>query len=148
MRQNLLPLLLALIDAGYRPQIETAGSFWFQPRTSPLPLPHLFDIVVSPKTPVIDHMVREYAAGWKYIVSVDSALDPMDELPICDTQLRRHPRPLARPPEGVRASQIYLQPMDTGDDAQNRANRALCVEIAMRKGYRVSLQLHKILGLP
>jgi organic radical activating enzyme len=42
---------------------------------------------------------------------------------------------------------VFLQPMDEYDDASNKANLQRAMELAQRHGYRVSLQLHKIMGV-
>ncbi len=42
---------------------------------------------------------------------------------------------------------VYVQPMDMGNAAMNAENAALAVELAKRHGYRLSLQLHKLLGI-
>ena len=43
---------------------------------------------------------------------------------------------------------IYVQPMDEVDAEKNAANLALATQLALAKGYRLSLQLHKIVGVP
>jgi hypothetical protein len=91
------------------------------------------------------------ADAWKYVVSTDYTVAEDDGLPLGNTQqqggkLHR----LARPPgEVIRARRdIYLQPMDQYNDDRNAANVKLCLELAQRYGYRVSIQLHKQWGLP
>ncbi|MBP7709539.1 MAG: 7-carboxy-7-deazaguanine synthase QueE [Rickettsiales bacterium] len=42
---------------------------------------------------------------------------------------------------------IYLQPMDEYDEAKNKENLALVLELAQKFGHRVSLQMHKILKI-
>ncbi len=53
-----------------------------------------------------------------------------------------------------RLAAIYVQPCDEGGDGHdaalfeaNRKNMLLAAEIAMRHGYRLLIQLHKIVGL-
>ena len=43
---------------------------------------------------------------------------------------------------------IYIQPRDDGEPQANRANTVRALGVALDHGYRVSLQTHKILGLP
>lgn len=143
MRQNIAPLCEKLMRLGHLVQIETAGSFWFQPHENFL----MPEIVVSPKTPTVHAQIAEHAMAWKYIISVNQNLDPIDELPVMDTQKGLHLRKLARPREGIPSAHIYVQPMDEHDPITNAKNVALCVEIAQTKGYTVSLQQHKILGV-
>jgi len=155
MRQTIAPLCSALITAGLRVQIETAGSFWFDGDDEHaishcMSSPEL-SIVVSPKTPSVDPLIATYANAWKYVVNVQSDLDPRDGLPVVNYQSTVRgwrARPLARPPQGTPPRCVYVQPMDEGDAARNTANRAHAVDLARRFGYRVSLQQHKLLGLP
>lgn len=61
-----------------------------------------------------------------------------------------HPNPLIRPEafEEFTASAFYLQPIDTGDIAGLGVNTALAVKALFRlPGWRLSLQLHKYLGM-
>lgn len=155
MRQNLVPLVAHLIARGHEVQIETAGSFWwhgaghselYEPRVR-----NRWSFIVSPKTPYVDELTAEDARAFKYVVSTRIDLDA-DGLPIANYQERcGTARRLARPPthwRTVRREDIFVQPMDEGDAAQNEANRALCTRIALAHGYRVSLQTHKLLNIP
>jgi 7-carboxy-7-deazaguanine synthase len=150
MRQNITELCLGLLGIGKMVQIETAGSFWIEGtgdhgwlRVVPHPR---FSIVVSPKTPKIHPLMSLYADAYKYIISADMTLDE-DGLPICNTQIvGGKARPLAKPTESH--TEVYLQAMDEYDAAKNTANAARVREIAMRHGYRVSTQLHKLWGMP
>lgn len=146
-RQNIAPLVIHLREYGHRVQIETAGNLWFPSRYS-LADEHLPDIVVSPKTITVHPWIAKYATAWKYIVSSSTVLRDEDGLPDSDTQVRHGPRSLARPPKGTDPSTIYLQPMDEQDPERNRANLNKCLQTAYRYGYRISLQQHKIIGVP
>lgn len=42
---------------------------------------------------------------------------------------------------------VFIQPIDQCDEKLNRDNIKLTVEIALNKGYKISLQLHKILSI-
>lgn len=42
----------------------------------------------------------------------------------------------------------YLQPLDIKDPVQNKKNMDWCVKLCMETGYKLSLQLHKILSIP
>lgn len=125
-------------------QIETAGTVW-QDSISEMCLTGVIDIVVSPKTPVVHPEAHLHANAWKYIVREGWVADD-DGLPDIPTQpglLKR--TKLARP---NRPSEIYVQPVDEQDVLQNERNINFAAEIAMRYGYRLSLQVHKLLGLP
>lgn len=126
LRQPIESLCLALLDHGFRVQIETNGTLY-------RPLDPRVDIVCSPKNtgqgympvrPDLDARVTAY----KFLLSAR------------DDRYRDIP-PL-RPDVPV-----YVQPMDEYDPQQNAANLALASRIAMEQGYRLSLQLHKMLGI-
>lgn len=144
MRQNIVPLCDLLSERGHNVQIETAGSFWFQQ----VPLGPYPQIVVSPKTSRVHPNIRMSANAWKYIISASQECTE-DGLPVTNTQFDDgEPRLLARPPPSVPARDIYVQPMDEQDELKNAENQRLCVMLAKQFGYRVSLQQHKILGVP
>lgn len=143
-------------------QIETAGTLWFSQedianyRLVSYLLRQSLQIVVSPKTPQVRPEISDHATAWKYLVSNVWAIAE-DGLPVCNTQYtntygdddsfvpRKHR--LARPPIGTSPHNIYLQPVDerVGGYA---ANMMLCAQLAMQHGYRLSIQQHKILGVP
>lgn len=150
LRQNIVPLCRWLLARGHKVQVETAGSFWFL-GTAP---DHLtvysefpVSLVVSPKTPKVHDLISVNACAWKYIISASMELGLEDGLPITNTQhpAGSRPKPLARPPAGTAHEQVYLQPMDEYDVQKNSDNIGRCVELALKYGYRVSLQQHKIL---
>lgn len=150
MRQNLGGLIELLLVAGHQVQIETAGNFWFQNRPTEILWTGLrngdLSIVCSPKGPMVHDLIRKYAKHWKYIIRAGDER-ANDGLPIVDFQKTGMARQLARPYPEVLPENIYLQPMDEGD-TDNEANRNICVDLVRRHGYRLSLQQHKLLGLP
>jgi len=158
MRQNIVPLCSALAP-NHKVQIETSGSFWPEgdsgKRLHHLILNDYVSIVVSPKTAFVHDMIRKLAIAWKYIITKDSLLGD-DGLPISSTQHPHHPCRLARPPGNFFKQDIFLQPCDHSDpntdpgdnEASNRIARNRAVSLCQRHGYRLSLQQHKIIGLP
>lgn len=153
MRQHIVPLCFWLSAAPYNRhvQIETAGNFW--PDSSRKEFEDMIDaahvsIVVSPKTPHVHAKIRDTACAWKYIIGEDDELDPSDHLPLTSTQHRGERARLARPPDGTPGFEVYIQPRDDGDVVKNAANTQRCVDIVQQHGYRLSLQQHKIVGVP
>jgi len=150
MLQNIEPLCSNLISLGYRVQIETAGTLW---------VPGLEDmaeltIVVSPKVRKVHPMIEKHATAWKYIVTAGEV--DVDGLPIGSTQRgvdveglkkQRMPSLIARPPKGTTVDHIFVQPCDEHDLMKNEKNTAFAVELAIKHGYRLSLQQHKILHI-
>lgn len=158
LRQNIVPLLEALMRSGHRVQIETAGSMPFPGGVMPLRRLivdwNMLSIVVSPKGPTVrpefDDLWTRHVVSWKYVVHHADATDDAG-IPIADYQTKdadaRHPRRLARP-QHINPSDIYIQPMDMGDVEASSKNLAHAVALCRRHGYRLSLQQHKLLGLP
>jgi 7-carboxy-7-deazaguanine synthase len=146
-RQNFAPFAMKAVYAGYDVQIETNGTLWFDEF-----FPARFSVVCSPKTPVLNESLKRYVTALKYVVKAGE-IDPEDGLPT--SVLENGLRP-ARPWPGFRG-QVYIQPMDVGDaymdptgEAQrmNNHNINAAVEVCLKHGYRLCLQVHKIAGLP
>jgi 7-carboxy-7-deazaguanine synthase len=137
-RQNIRPLVDALLSRGWRVQIETNGTLWVD-----LPdAPDLY-IVCSPKTPHLNRTLRSRISAFKYVVQAGaSAAD--DGLPETCTQRPERQARLARPHPGV---PVYVMPMDEQNANRNAVNTRECVNIAMNHGYRMTVQLHKILDI-
>ena len=125
-------------------QVETAGSFYREILSN-----SRVQVVVSPKTTLVHPVVSRIAVGYKYIIRATDKFHKDYGTPICSTQGEiDKPVQLAVPPTHLPKSSIYLQPCDEGDINKNSANMNKCYEISMVYGYRIGLQLHKILMLP
>lgn len=127
LRQNIVPLCEALIAEGFTVQIETNGTLW-------RPLPESVRIVVSPKNTGMGYQplrpdIADRAEAIKFIISKSNSL--YNDIFIVTP----------------RATPIYVQPMDEMDEEKNAANVQRCLEIAQQTGARLSLQLHKMLGI-
>lgn len=161
MRQNILPLAYALWLDQYEVQIETAGNFWFQDdnftpedlRDALTPPGPNISIVVSPKGPTVHELIAQHACAWKYIIPPDpSMISEFDGLPVVNYQnndptARRHR--LARPNlDRMAEHRVYVQPMDHPDKVVRDASLERCLEAVREYGYTLSLQQHKILGVP
>ncbi len=144
MRQHITPLVKLLLARSHHVQVETAGSFWWQTLSN---ASTFLEFVVSPKTSHVHDEIANRAIAWKYIVSAHDERG-LDGLPIADTQGTGVARALAQPPANFPRCNVYLQPMDEADEHLNEANAKLCVQLAQEYGYRVSIQQHKVLGLP
>ncbi len=130
MRQNIVPLCEQLLAHGFTVQIETNGTLWRA-------VPEGVHIVCSPKASQgVYHSLRS---------DVLSRVDALKFI-ISDTQdayrevgeVGQHGRDIA----------VYVQPMDEYDAAKNAANLARAAMLAQRDGYLLSLQTHKIMGIP
>jgi 7-carboxy-7-deazaguanine synthase len=149
--QNIHPLVNLLNIHQICVTVETAGSVWvegldmlFKSSRSHSPLGNA--IICSPKTPLLHPKVARAAHALKYIIAAGE-IDERDGLPIMSTQIPGKSARIARPnqcPNG----KVYVQAMDVGDEAKNHANLLLASTIAMKFGYRLSVQLHKLAQLP
>jgi organic radical activating enzyme len=147
LRQTLSPLLLALFRAGFAVQIETSGTLWQPVLGVYIDHDEPLTIVCSPKTGRLASGFRAHA--FKYIVGARAGLDPVDGLPVLSTQQEGRPLRIARPPESLLlAHRVYVQPMDEYDAERNKQNMIYATDIALRHGYRLCVQVHKIAGVP
>lgn len=158
-RQPLREFTRRLVAAGFLVQFETAGSLqphpvdgehWWLDRG--ISNGYMF-VVISPKTPTLAPTFRAMAecneygdrVALKYIIHAGS-IGPSG-LPMASTQ-KQGP---GRPPwssYNINRSRIFLQPMDEHDEERTRANVQATIDACRAHGYRLSLQLHKIVGLP
>lgn len=130
LRQNIAPLCESLLVAGFTVQIETNGTVW-------RPLPEAVQVICSPKNPtgggygMLRPDILKRATALKFIVS------------------EQHTNYRTVPDVGQSATHtaVYVQPMDEYDAQQNKRNVAYATELAMHHGYRLSLQLHKLVGI-
>lgn len=135
-RQNITNLVTLLASERYNIQIETNGTLSLPGELS---FPYgLTYIVTSPKTPKISKVIASFTSCFKYVIQSGFTC-PNDGLP---TMVLDEPIYPARPPH--KGIPIYVQPMDnyyTNENVQE------CVRVAMKYGYIMSLQTHKLLGL-
>lgn len=137
---------------GYHIQVETSGSLTNTPAFAQCtPWSHGVPlrqntIVCSPKTGKLAPGVIDYVQALKYVVAAGETSET-DGLPNMSTQAEGVKQTLYRPPQDYPKRYIYVSPRDDYDEAANKANRDEAVRIAMKYGYSLSLQTHKILGL-
>ncbi|MBL0726005.1 MAG: 7-carboxy-7-deazaguanine synthase QueE [Alphaproteobacteria bacterium] len=122
-----------LIKAGFTVQIETNGTIW---RT----LPKKVRIVCSPKFDTHGNITTLHSSLLKKLSCLKFLLSDSNPLyskiPIA---LELQAKKIGIP--------IYVQPLDEGDMLKNKNNTKLTTEIALEKGYNISLQIHKILDI-
>lgn len=170
MRQNILPLCKILIEYGFHIQIETAGTYWVD-GLELLIEAGLVSIVCSPKTGAVHESIADYCFNWKYLIQ-EGGYDPLNGLPNKSTQVPGMKQELFRPDTLTHEHTIWVQPCEAykvskietyeigmkeseqvvtdfvRDEEQTKRNMKLAAEIAIRHNYRLSIQMHKILGLP
>lgn len=144
MRQNIGPLIEKLIlTYGMDVQIESAGTLWVE-GLNPASYFGKLSFVCSPKTGKLNTEFQAHCSHYKYIISADDPGSTNDGLPIKSTQGPTD-NLLFRPST---LDTVWLQAMDEQDPEKNAANLKEVVHRCMKHGYRLSLQQHKILGLP
>lgn len=136
-RQNIAMLANTLVAVGVKVQVETNGTL--PPSQG---LRESVAIVCSPKTGKVNKLLLPRIDAWKYVARAqDLACD--DGLPVMALGHTAVPR-LARP---IGNAPVYLQPMDEQDDNLNKLNQKAVVDSCLKHGYRLCLQMHKIIGV-
>lgn len=134
-RQDIRELARRLLFVG-DVQIETAGTLWLEG------LHKDASLVVSPKTGQLKAAIVGKSGAFKYILRAGE-IDPKDGLPsVMPTGVVGR---VARPPEHA---EVYVQPCDDHELMRNKENLEAAKQSALKFGYRLSLQQHKILELP
>ncbi len=130
LRQPIEKLCNALLAEEFDVQIETNGTLWRN-------VPPEVTVVCSPKNtgtgyaPLRDDVLRR-ASAVKFIVSRTHPLYQH----VADVGQTRFNTP------------VYVQPMDEMNAEKNEANLQYAKELAFASGHRLSLQMHKLMGLP
>lgn len=128
-RQNIFPLVRSLVAAGLRVQVETNGTMH-----DCIPADFVdVSVVCSPKTSLIK-------LPW---FRIEALKYPVKAGELAPDGL---PRDLARMPQ-VSEMMTFLQPIDEKDERKNRENLEAAIESCVQHGYRLSVQLQKIIGL-
>lgn len=143
LRQPIGNFVAELLENGFKVQIESNGMF----APDPILQRYLLStfrptLVVSPKTAKINRTTADLASCFKYVMRA-GAVDPEDGLP---THALEHVRG-GRPYRHSKRTPIYLNPYDEKDTVKNANNLAACARSAMRHGYILGVQLHKLAGL-
>lgn len=153
LRQNIRLLVEMLLNRSgskvQHIQLETAGTLWDAGLNLYVQRGEL-SIVCSPKTPKVNTQVAELCRHWKYIVRTNDARGA-DGLPQQGTQMtNKHliQQIWRRPGGWLPEDTVWVSPCDEHKGGgPNHKNMMLVADLAMRHGYRVSLQTHKLLGV-
>lgn len=143
-RQPIGPFITKLLRLNYAVQVETNGTLCAE--GVPYAHPRLV-IVCSPKTGSVNGDLLPYIAAFKYVVGYGEAME--DGLPQRALGHTAHPH-LYRPPLSWLSkpgNEIYVQPADWRNAAHNERNARYTAQLAMQHGYRLTMQLHKFIGL-
>ena len=129
MRQPIELICSILLDEGFNVQIETNGTLFRD-------LPNEVDIVCSPKN-----------AGNGYFQIRPDLMRRISALKFLISKSDKNYSSVPEVGQQDYNTPIYIQPMDERDEIKNLENREFCVELAQRYGYKLSLQIHKILKI-
>lgn len=147
--QNIIPLVGYVNNAlKMTVSVETAGTVWLnslQYYFAPDRRIHKNLIVCSPKTPKLNERLAELIGAFKYVLKAEY-IDDSDGLPAYSTQRPGKRDKLFRPPRDTRP--IYVQPMDEDNLDANLYNLKVAAQVCMAYGYRLSVQMHKLAGVP
>ena len=145
--QNIVPLVKRLNSIGMSCSVETAGAAW-------VPELHtVFDpmrsisgnlIVCSPKTPKIHPQIERLVGAWKYVVRDREGNEW--GLPSMSTQHQGRAADVFRPIHPV--VDIWVQPMDEQQHGPNERNLHWARDICLKHGYRLGVQVHKLVDVP
>lgn len=142
LRQPIGELVLALLTVGFKVQIETNGTLFQE-----LPFDHpRLTIVCSPKMHYVHPKMIDRISALKYVATVESLKESPDGLPTRALDHPLHNKLLFRPPLHW-PGEVYLQPVDEQDGKRNQANLEAVVRSCRKFGYRLCLQIHKLIGV-
>lgn len=147
-RQNLVAIVNTLWEAGYRIQIETNGTLFEKALNY-----ERVTVICSPKTPRLHPRLIPHIAALKYVIDRSHVSD-VDGLP---SATMGTDFAVYRPCELFRG-EVFVQPLDESgassdavdfvSDAANMLNLEAAVASAMKYGYRLCIQTHKLTELP
>ncbi|NRB10033.1 MAG: 7-carboxy-7-deazaguanine synthase QueE [Rickettsiaceae bacterium] len=131
LRQPIALLCKKLLDARFKVQMETNGTLYRE-------LPKQVEIVCSPKIIANKYLKirQELIPHIKAIKFLISANIPGYNQ-IADNILQDIDKQIP----------IYVQPIDEFDEQKTKFNEQLAVDLAINKGYILSYQIHKKLGI-
>jgi len=151
-RQNLGPFLRLLRLSGFHAQVETNGAYPKFMEDEQQDWSLLPTIVCSPKLPHINASLVPHITALKYVLEAGK-VDGEDGLP---TNTLGEKWPPGRPEWEDFKGEVYVQPVDHSLDEnltttqrlkQNEANVKAAVDSCLKFGYRLCLQVHKLVGL-
>lgn len=137
-RQEIGPLVRDLLTCGFRVQVETNGTL---PPPPEFPLAAGVTIVCSPKGRVHDDL-KPHVHHLKYVIEAGRQ-HPGTKLALNVLGNRGHAE---QPWPGFKGT-VWVQPADLENAECMKLNTEACVDAALTRGYRVTLQIHKLLGV-
>ena len=122
LRQPIEKLCQQLLARNFAVQIETNGTLFRD-------LPTQVEIVCSPKTgTLVKKETAERITAYKYLIS--AYREKYMQLPVIE-----HDR------------EVYVQAIDEYDEEKNKVNFRKAQELVRLNGYKMSIQMHKVMGI-
>lgn len=120
--QDFAELVRTLHFPGVTIQVESNGTI-FQEN---FPY-HAIELVVSPKAgSAVDPRLDDFVLAHKFVLRKNERISHC----------------------WIDPKKVYIQPMDEGDPDKNKENMKWAAQLCMEYGFKLSLQVHKILGMP
>ncbi len=129
LRQPIEKLCASLIKLGYIVQIETNGTLYRK-------LHKDIKIICSPKN-----------TKGKYMPIRPDLLQRIDAFKFLISSQNQNYNDVPKVGQSECNIPVYVQALDECDEVINKKNLVLATQIALTKGYRLSIQLHKIIGV-
>ena len=153
LQHGLGELVEELHKQGFVVQIETAGTVFHKEFVTIfnkiLNDNGRLEIVCSPKTGTINRYLEPYVTAYKYILDAD-AVSEEDGLPSKSYETGELLK-IFRPEdleELVECNAVWVNPIDCYDEDKNKANMQAAYNSCLRYGYRLGIQIHKLVGAP
>lgn len=150
LRQPIERLCEELVKLNFLVQIETNGTIFRD-------LPKEIKIICSPKISICTpHRGANASARspinrgepvGKYHAIRPDLLSRINAFKFIISKSRKNYRDIAEVGQKKFNIPVYVQPMDEYDDAKNQDNLRRCMHLCQKRGYFLSLQIHKILGI-
>lgn len=138
-RQAIGDLVAVLARNGYKVQIETNGTLY-----QSIPWGSA-TVVCSPKVGVVHALLEPRIKYYKYVVE-DGKVSQEDGLPQSTMGFPVTDAGVARPPKGYKG-QVFIMPLDSQDKDKNKKNLDVALWSCYTFGYRLCLQIHKMIGV-
>ncbi len=133
-RQPIELLCRKLIDLDYLVQIETNGTLYRD-------LPDKVHIICSPKA------TKNGATKNGYSLLRDDLLSRINALKFLVAKNIPEYSNIPEVGQSKYNIPVFIQPMDQNNPLLNKENEQLAIDLALKYGYRLSIQIHKILGI-
>ncbi|UCM85122.1 MAG: 7-carboxy-7-deazaguanine synthase QueE [Rickettsia endosymbiont of Culicoides impunctatus] len=133
-RQPIELLCHKLIDLDYLVQIETNGTLYRD-------LPDKVHIICSPKA------TKNGATKNGYSLLRDDLLSRINALKFLVAKNIPEYSNIPEVGQSKYNIPVFIQPMDQNNPLLNKENEQLAIDLALKYGYRLSIQIHKILGI-